>query len=258
MLDSPSQTSLNTSPTTDFGYKTIPLAEKTAHVGAVFHSVASKYDLMNDLMSCGMHRLWKKFAVELAHIRPGDKVLDVAGGTGDLSKAFAKRVGEKGKVTLLDINAAMLAVGRDRLIDAGLIENITVLQANAEMLPFAEDYFDCLSIAFGLRNVTDKLAALRSMYRVLKPGGRLLVLEFSKPVLKFLQTLYDRYSFDFLPKLGQWIANDAASYQYLVESIRRHPDQESLKSLILEAGFDQCEYHNLSGGIVALHRAWKF
>lgn len=258
MLDSSSQTSLNEPPTTDFGYKTIPLAEKTAHVGAVFHSVASKYDLMNDLMSCGMHRLWKKFTVELAYIRRGDKVLDVAGGTGDLSKAFAKRVGEKGKVTLLDINAAMLAVGRDRLIDAGLIENITVLQANAESLPFAENYFDCLSIAFGLRNVTDKLAALRSMYRVLKPGGRLLVLEFSKPVLNFLQSLYDRYSFDFLPKLGQWIANDAASYQYLVESIRRHPDQESLKSLILEAGFDQCEYHNLSGGIVALHRAWKF
>ncbi|WP_218814062.1 bifunctional demethylmenaquinone methyltransferase/2-methoxy-6-polyprenyl-1,4-benzoquinol methylase UbiE [Rickettsiella endosymbiont of Dermanyssus gallinae] len=258
MLDSPSQTSLNGSPTTDFGYKTIPLAEKTAQVGAVFHSVASKYDLMNDLMSCGMHRLWKKFTVELAQIRRGDKVLDVAGGTGDLSKAFAKRVGEKGKVTLLDINAAMLAVGRERLIDAGLIENITVLQANAEMLPFAEDYFDCLSIAFGLRNVTDKLAALRSMYRILKPGGRLLVLEFSKPVLNFLQILYDRYSFDFLPKLGQWIANDAASYQYLVESIRRHPDQESLKSLILEAGFDHCEYHNLSGGIVALHRAWKF
>ncbi len=244
--------------TTDFGYKTIPLAEKTAQVGAIFHSVASKYDLMNDLMSLGMHRLWKKFTVELSQIRPGEKVLDVAGGTGDLTKLFAKRVGEKGKVTLLDINAAMLEIGRNRLIDAGLIENIAVIQANAEELPFADDHFDGLSIGFGLRNVTDKKAALQSMYRVLKPGGRLFVLEFSKPMLSFLQTLYDRYSFDFLPKLGQWIANDRESYQYLVESIRRHPDQESLKSLILEVGFDQCEYHNLSAGIVALHRAWKF
>lgn len=258
MQDSIAKTSLHKSRTTDFGYKNIPFVEKTAQVSAVFHSVAAKYDLMNDLMSCGMHRLWKSFAVNLAHLRSGDKVLDVAGGTGDLSMAFAKRVGDKGKVTLLDINASMLAIGRDRLIDAGLIENITVIQANAEMLPLAGDYFDCLSIAFGLRNVTDKMAALKSMYRVLKPGGILLVLEFSKPVLNFLQVLYDRYSFDFLPKLGQWIANDAMSYQYLVESIRRHPNQEGLKSLILEAGFDQCEYHNLSGGIVALHRAWKF
>lgn len=257
MLDSPIQTPLITS-TTDFGYKTIPLSEKTAQVGAVFHSIASKYDLMNDLMSWGMHRLWKKFTVELAQIRKGEKVLDVAGGTGDLTKAFAKRVGEKGRVMLLDINAAMLAVGRDRLIDTALIDNVAVIQANAEALPFAEDYFDCQSIAFGLRNVTNKLYALQSMYRVLKPGGRLLVLEFSKPVLSFLQTAYDRYSFDFLPKLGQWIANDAASYQYLVESIRRHPDQESLKLLMFEAGFDHCEYYNLSGGIVALHRAWKF
>ena len=244
--------------TTDFGYKTIPCAEKTAQVGAVFHSVAAKYDLMNDLMSLGLHRLWKKFTLELSQTRSGDKVLDVAGGTGDLTQLFAKRVGEEGKVTLLDINAAMLQIGRDRLIDAALIENVFVIQANAEALPFDEDHFDCLSIAFGLRNVTDKLAALQSMYRVLKPGGRLLVLEFSKPILSPLRRLYDRYSFDLLPKLGEWIANDAASYQYLVESIRRHPDQESLKSLILDAGFDQCEYHNLSGGIVALHRAWKF
>lgn len=251
-------TSSDENKTTDFGYSTIPVTEKTAQVGAVFHSVASKYDLMNDLMSLGLHRIWKKFAVEISQIRSGEKVLDVAGGTADLTKLFVKRVGETGKVTLLDINAAMLEIGRDRLIDAALIENVEVIQANAEALPFADDHFDCLSIAFGLRNVTNKKAALQSMYRVLKPGGRLLVLEFSKPVLSFLQTLYDRYSFNFLPKLGQWIANDAASYQYLVESIRRHPDQEGLKSLILEAGFDQCEYYNLSAGIVALHRAWKF
>ncbi|RDH40547.1 MAG: bifunctional demethylmenaquinone methyltransferase/2-methoxy-6-polyprenyl-1,4-benzoquinol methylase UbiE [Candidatus Aquirickettsiella gammari] len=243
--------------TTDFGYKTIPLSEKTTRVAEIFQSVANQYDLMNDLMSLGLHRLWKKFALELAQLRPGDKVLDVAGGTGDLAKAFIKRVGTRGKVTLLDINAAMLKIGRDRLIDAGLID-IPAIQANAECLPFAEDSFDCLSIAFGLRNVTNKTNALKSMYRVLKPGGRLLVLEFSKPALGFLQSLYDSYSFEFLPKLGAWIANDEASYRYLVESIRRHPDQETLKSLILASGFDECEYHNLSGGIVALHRAWKF
>jgi demethylmenaquinone methyltransferase/2-methoxy-6-polyprenyl-1,4-benzoquinol methylase len=243
--------------TTDFGYKTIPLSEKTTRVAEIFQSVASQYDLMNDLMSLGLHRLWKKFALELAQLRPGDKVLDVAGGTGDLAKAFIKRVGTRGKVTLLDINAAMLKIGRDRLIDAGLID-IPAIQANAECLPFAEDSFDCLSIAFGLRNVTNKTSALKSMYRVLKPGGRLLVLEFSKPTLGFLQSLYDSYSFEFLPKLGAWIVNDEASYRYLVESIRRHPDQETLKSLILASGFDECEYHNLSGGIVALHRAWKF
>jgi demethylmenaquinone methyltransferase/2-methoxy-6-polyprenyl-1,4-benzoquinol methylase len=233
------------------------LSEKTTRVAEIFQSVASQYDLMNDLMSLGLHRLWKKFALELAQLRPGDKVLDVAGGTGDLAKAFIKRVGTRGKVTLLDINAAMLKIGRDRLIDAGLID-IPAIQANAECLPFAEDSFDCLSIAFGLRNVTNKTSALKSMYRVLKPGGRLLVLEFSKPTLGFLQSLYDSYSFEFLPKLGAWIVNDEASYRYLVESIRRHPDQETLKSLILASGFDECEYHNLSGGIVALHRAWKF
>jgi demethylmenaquinone methyltransferase/2-methoxy-6-polyprenyl-1,4-benzoquinol methylase len=244
--------------TTDFGYQTIPLAEKTAQVAAVFYSVAAKYDLMNDLMSLGMHRLWKKFTIFLSQTQLGDKVLDVAGGSGDLAKAFSKRVGEKGKVTLLDINMAMLQIGRDRLIDAGLIDICQALQANAEALPFADDYFDCLSIAFGLRNIAHKTVALQSMYRVLKPGGRLLVLEFSRPVLGLLRTLYDRYSFDLLPKLGQWIANDAPSYQYLVESIRRHPNQNGLRSLILEAGFDQCEYYNLSGGIVALHRAWKF
>ena len=259
MLNSPlTSTDTLSAETIDFGYKTIPRAEKTAQVGAVFHSVAAKYDLMNDLMSLGLHRLWKKLTLELSQVCPGDHVLDVAGGTGDITKLFAKRVGEKGRVTLLDINAAMLQIGRDRLIDAALIENVAVIQANAEALPFAEDQFDCLSIAFGLRNVTDKMAALQSMYHVLKPGGRLLVLEFSKAILSPLRSLYDRYSFDFLPKLGEWMVNDAASYQYLVESIRCHPDQENLKSLILDAGFDQCEYHNLSEGIVALHRAWKF
>ncbi|MFZ0219191.1 MAG: bifunctional demethylmenaquinone methyltransferase/2-methoxy-6-polyprenyl-1,4-benzoquinol methylase UbiE [Candidatus Aquirickettsiella sp.] len=242
---------------TDFGYQTIPLSDKNRRVGEVFQSVADKYDLMNDLMSFGLHRLWKKFAVELAQLRRGDSVLDVAGGTGDLIKTFTKHVGPQGKAILLDINATMLNVGRDRLLNLGLTE-VSVIQANAEYLPFADASFDCLSIAFGLRNVTHKKTALQSMYRVLKPGARLIVLEFSKPILGFLQNLYNRYSFDFLPKLGEWIANDEASYRYLVESIRRHPDQKTLQDLILAAGFDECEYYNLSGGIVALHRAWKF
>ena len=257
MPDSSSSFKMNEALTTDFGYQTIPLSEKNSRVGEVFQSVASKYDLMNDLMSFGLHRLWKKFAVQLAQLRRGDNVLDVAGGTGDLVKTLTKQIGPQGKAILLDINASMLNTGRDRLLNLGLTE-IKVIQANAEYLPFAEDSFDCLSIAFGLRNVTNKQTALQSMYQVLKPGGRLLVLEFSKPIVGFLQTLYDRYSFDFLPKLGEWIANDEASYRYLVESIRRHPDQKTLQTLILDAGFDECEYYNLSGGIVALHRAWKF
>lgn len=257
MSTSSSSIEMNEALTTDFGYQTIPLNEKNSRVGEVFQSVAGKYDLMNDLMSFGLHRLWKKFAVQLAQLRSGDNVLDVAGGTGDLIKAFAKHIGPQGKAVLLDINAAMLNIGRDRLLNSGFTE-INAIQANAEYLPFAEASFDCLSIAFGLRNVTNKQTALQSMYQVLKPGGRLLVLEFSKPILGFLQTLYDRYSFDFLPKLGEWIANDEASYRYLVESIRRHPDQKTLQTLILDAGFDECEYYNLSGGIVALHRAWKF
>jgi demethylmenaquinone methyltransferase / 2-methoxy-6-polyprenyl-1,4-benzoquinol methylase len=255
--DSSVSIKMNETFTTDFGYQTIPLSEKNSRVGEVFQSVATKYDLMNDLMSFGLHRLWKRFAVQLAQLRRGDSVLDVAGGTGDLVKALTKQIGPQGKPILLDINAAMLNIGRDRLLNSSLTE-INVIQANAENLPFAEASFDCLSIAFGLRNVTNKQTALQSMYQVLKPGGRLLVLEFSKPVLGFLQTLYDRYSFDFLPKLGGWIANDEASYRYLVESIRRHPDQKTLQAYILNAGFDECEYFNLSGGIVALHRAWKF
>lgn len=257
MPDSPSSIKMNETLTTDFGYQSIPVSEKNNRVAEVFQSVAGKYDLMNDLMSFGLHRLWKKFTVELSQLRKGDSVLDVAGGTGDLVKAFAKQIGPQGKAILLDINAAMLNIGRDRLLNSGFSE-ISSIQANAEYLPFAEASFDCLSIAFGLRNVTNKQTALKSMYQVLKPGGRLLVLEFSKPILGFLQNLYNRYSFDFLPKLGEWIANDKASYRYLVESIRRHPDQKTLQALILDTGFDECEYYNLSGGIVALHRAWKF
>lgn len=257
MLDSSSNSEMYKTSTTDFGYQNIPAKEKNNRVAEVFQSVAGKYDLMNDLMSLGLHRLWKKFTVELAQLRNGDNVLDVAGGTGDLIKAFMNKIGHEGNAILLDINEAMLNVGRDRLLNSGLTE-VKVIQANAEYLPFAESSFDCLSIAFGLRNVTHKEIALQAMCRVLKPGGRLLVLEFSKPILGVLQTLYDRYSFNFLPKLGAWIANDEVSYRYLVESIRRHPDQKSLQTLILNAGFDECEYYNLSGGIVALHRAWKF
>lgn len=257
MRNSSSSSKMHEILTTDFGYQNIPAHEKNNRVAEVFQSVAGKYDLMNDLMSFGLHRLWKKFTVELAQLCNGDSVLDVAGGTGDLIKAFMKKIGQEGNAVLLDINEAMLNVGRDRLLNTGLTE-VKVIQANAEYLPFAESSFDCLSIAFGLRNVTHKENALQSMYRVLKPAGRLLVLEFSKPILGFLEALYDRYSFDFLPKLGSWIANDEMSYRYLVESIRRHPDQKSLQTLILNAGFDECEYYNLSGGIVALHRAWKF
>lgn len=243
---------------THFGFQQVPLQDKVKKVAQVFNSVASQYDLMNDLMSMGVHRLWKQFLIQTSGVRSGHKILDLAGGTGDLTRMFAKQVGATGNVVLADINAAMLNVGRDRLIDEGLINNISYSQVNAEQLPFAENHFDRISIAFGLRNVTDKSKALASMYETLKPGGQLLVLEFSKPVLPLLNKLYDTYSFSFLPKLGAWIAGDAASYQYLVESIRMHPDQNTLKNMILEVGFDECEYHNLTGGIVALHRAWKY
>lgn len=247
-----------TSNHTHFGYQQVPIQDKVKKVAQVFNSVASQYDLMNDLMSMGVHRLWKHFLINLSATRPGHAVLDLAGGTGDLARMFAKQVGESGHVVLADINAAMLTIGRDRLIDAGLLNNVTYSQVNAEKLPFAANSFDRLSIAFGLRNVTDKSAALASMYETLKPGGQLLILEFSKPVLPLLNSLYDAYSFSVLPKLGAWITGDADSYQYLVESIRMHPDQNSLKNMALDAGFDECEYHNLSGGIVALHRAWKY
>lgn len=247
-----------TSSTTDFGYQQIPLIEKNQRVAAVFSSVATQYDLMNDLMSLGIHRFWKRFTVDLSNVRPGQQILDLAGGTGDLTYLFASRVGNQGNVCLGDINAKMLGVGRDRLLDRGLLNNVHYTQLNAEQLPFKKNYFDCISIAFGLRNVTSKEIALEQMAQVLKPGGRLLILEFSKPVIGFLEKIYDAYSFNVLPKLGRWITGDAESYQYLIESIRKHPDQETLKNMILAAGFDHCEYHNLSGGIVALHRAWKY
>lgn len=244
-------------PLTDFGYQQVPVNEKVQKVAAVFDSVAVRYDLMNDLMSLGIHRWWKQYTLMKANIRSGQWVLDVAGGTGDLAKQHIKNVGEKtGGVVLADINASMLQVGRERLLNDG-IANIQYVQANAECLPFQPNQFDCITIAFGLRNVTRKEAALESMYRILKPGGKLLVLEFSKPVLSILEKLYDQYSFNILPRLGRWITGDQGSYEYLVESIRMHPNQENLKAMIMTAGFDQCEYENLSGGIVALHCAYK-
>jgi demethylmenaquinone methyltransferase/2-methoxy-6-polyprenyl-1,4-benzoquinol methylase len=242
---------------TDFGFQSVPRPEKARRVRAVFDSVAARYDLMNDLMSVGAHRLWKRFALGLTQLRPGQKALDVAGGTGDLTAGMARQVGPDGLVLLTDINAAMLARGRNRLIDEGLVGNVRCLQANAEKLPFADDSFHCVTIGFGLRNVTDKAAALRSMRRVLRPGGQLLVLEFSKPVAA-IRPLYDAYSFHILPRLGQWVAQDEASYRYLAESIRMHPDQETLKGLMQEAGLEDCQYHNLSGGIVAVHRGYKY
>jgi demethylmenaquinone methyltransferase/2-methoxy-6-polyprenyl-1,4-benzoquinol methylase len=245
--------------TTHFGFDEIPASEKQGRVGGVFDSVASNYDLMNDVMSFGIHHLWKKFTLELCGLKAGHCVLDLAGGTGDLAIKQAIKVGESGRVYLADINAAMLQQGRDRVIDKGLVDRITPLQCNAEMLPFADNSFDCITIAFGLRNVTDKLKALSSMHRILKPGGRLCVLEFSKPVSEPLEKVYDFYSFKILPKLGEWIARDRASYQYLAESIRMHPDQEALKNMMTDgAGFDEVNVYNLTGGIVALHRAFKY
>jgi len=247
----------STSDKTHFGYQEVPLQEKAQRVRGVFDSVATNYDLMNDVMSLGIHRIWKRFTLEMSGLRKGNRVLDVAGGTGDLTKLFADRVGQEGELFLSDINNSMLSIGRDRLIDSGVSGNIHYVQANAEMLPFRDNYFDCISIGFGLRNVTDKDAALRSMYRILKPGGRLLVLEFSKPVLPGLGKMYDLYSFKFLPAMGKLIARDADSYQYLAESIRMHPDQDTLKGMMQQAGFERCEYHNLTGGIVALHKGYK-
>lgn len=243
--------------TTHFGFETVNKAEKQEKVADVFHSVAAKYDIMNDLMSFGIHRLWKRFAIGLSGVRSGQQVLDIAGGTGDLAKVFSREVGSTGRVVLSDINSSMLAVGRDRLIDAGCM-NVDYVLANAEDLsPFEDNRFDLVTISFGLRNVTDKDAALRSMYRVLKPGGRLLVLEFSKPVFEPLSKLYDMYSFTALPMMGKLVAGDAESYKYLAESIRMHPSQQTLKSMMETAGFVQCDYHNLTAGIVALHRGFK-
>ena len=240
--------------TTHFGYKTVKTEEKAEKVAEVFHSVASSYDLMNDLMSAGIHRLWKRMTIEMSGVRRGHKVLDIAGGTGDLAAKFSRIVGSEGQVVLADINDSMLKVGRDRLMDRGVVSNIQFAQANAQYLPFPDNTFDLITIAFGLRNVTDKAMALRSMNRVLKPGGKLLVLEFSKPTSPLLSKIYDSYSFNVLPKLGQLFASDSDSYQYLAESIRMHPDQESLKNMVEQAGFSNCDYHNMTGGIVALHR----
>ncbi|AWF40485.1 bifunctional demethylmenaquinone methyltransferase/2-methoxy-6-polyprenyl-1,4-benzoquinol methylase UbiE [Proteus mirabilis] len=244
--------------TTDFGFQTVDKDEKQTMVAKVFHSVASKYDLMNDLMSFGIHRVWKRYTIEASGVRRNQRVLDLAGGTGDLTAKFSRLVGENGEVVLADINDSMLKMGRDKLRDHGIVGNVSYVQANAEELPFPDDYFDCITISFGLRNVTDKAKALRSMFRVLKPGGRLLVLEFSKPVLDPLSKIYDAYSFHILPRIGQVIVNDADSYRYLTESIRMHPDQETLKGMMEEAGFDQVSYTNMTGGIVALHKGFKF
>jgi demethylmenaquinone methyltransferase/2-methoxy-6-polyprenyl-1,4-benzoquinol methylase len=240
---------------THFGFKTVDESEKAGKVAEVFHSVAKKYDVMNDLMSGGMHRVWKHFTLNTAGVKSGDKVLDIAGGTGDLSRGWVQRVGKSGEVWLTDINSSMLTVGRDRLLDEGIV--LPVALADGEKLPFPDNYFNLVSVAFGLRNMTHKDAALKEMHRVLKPGGKLLVLEFSK-VWKPLSPFYDLYSFKALPIMGKLVANDAESYQYLAESIRMHPDQETLKQMMLDAGFGKVDYHNLSAGVVALHKGYKF
>ncbi len=241
---------------THFGYKTVSAEDKAGMVRGVFDSVAENYDVMNDLMSAGLHRLWKRFTIDQAAIKPGNVVLDLAGGTGDLAKEFSRKVGKDGHVILADINAAMLQQGRSRLIDAGIAGNVTIAQVDAQALPFDSGTFDCITMAFGLRNVTDKDAALASMFRVLKPGGKAMILEFSKPD-DAVKPAYDLYSFKVLPTLGKLVANDAESYQYLAESIRMHPDQETLKSMMEEAGFERCRFHNLAAGIVALHIGYR-
>ena len=244
--------------TTHFGFQDVPISQKAEKVRGVFNSVAHKYDVMNDAMSFGVHRMWKRFALRQTGLKPGDIALDCAGGTGDLSLGLAKQVGETGTVVLSDINAEMLSHGREKLENKGWLKPIAYAQLDVEHIPFPDHTFDCVTIGFGLRNVTDKAAGLLEMYRVLKPGGRLLVLEFSKPLLPALGKLYDVYSFNILPKLGEWIAKDRESYQYLAESIRKHPDQETLKEMVLDAGFDHCSYQNMSGGIVSLHTGYKY
>ncbi len=241
---------------TDFGFEKVPRAEKSRRVREVFDSVSARYDLMNDLMSFGIHRLWKRHFVELAALRPGQHVLDLAGGTGDIARLVAGRTAPEGRVVAADINAAMLARGRERLLDAG-VAGVEFVQADAESLPFPGNTFDAVTIAFGLRNVTDKSAALAEMFRVLKPGGRTLVLEFSKPVIPVLSKAYDAFSFGVLPGLGRLVTGDADSYRYLTESIRMHPDQPSLRTMMEDAGFERCDWLDLSGGIVAIHRGYR-
>jgi demethylmenaquinone methyltransferase/2-methoxy-6-polyprenyl-1,4-benzoquinol methylase len=243
--------------TVDFGFEKVALTDKAARVHSVFASVAPKYDIMNDLMSLGVHRLWKQFTLSLTGLKSGQRALDVAGGTGDLAAGLLRQVGKSGRVVLSDINPNMLEIGRDRLLDKGFVGNVECIVADAQALPFEENSFDCVTIGFGLRNVTDKAAALKSMHRVLKPGGQLLVLEFSTPVAPGLKPIYDAYSFKVLPLLGRLVANDEASYRYLAESIRMHPDQETLLQMLRAAGFAQARYHNLTGGIVAVHRGFK-
>jgi demethylmenaquinone methyltransferase/2-methoxy-6-polyprenyl-1,4-benzoquinol methylase len=243
---------------TDFGFQRVPWREKARRVRGVFDSVADRYDLMNDLMSAGAHRLWKQFTLSLTGLRSGDVALDIAGGTGDLAAGLARQVGKPGLVVLADVNANMLQHGRDRLTNRAVVGNVQYVQADAERLPFADASFDCVTIGFGLRNVTDKATALIAMRRVLKPGGQLLVLEFSQPVLPALSRIYDVYSFNVLPWLGRAVAGDAESYRYLAESIRRHPDQQGLIELMKTAGLESCRYHNLMGGIVAVHRGYRY
>ncbi len=249
---------MSNSTKTHFGFKEVNVDEKQSLVGDVFHSVAQNYDLMNDAMSLGVHRAWKWFTVAQSDVGAGDQVLDLASGSGDLAIKFAKKVGPEGHVFVTDINESMLAEGRRRLTDAGIVANVDYKIVNAEQLPFADNQFDCISISFGLRNVTHKDTALKEMVRCLKPGGRVLVLEFSQPTNSTFRSVYDAYSFNVIPKLGELLARDRESYQYLVESIRKHPNQEDLKAMMLEAGFDRVRYHNLTGGIVALHIGYKY
>lgn len=242
--------------TTHFGYKEVPTEDKEKLVKGVFDSVASNYDLMNDVMSFGIHRLWKQYAIDIANVKKGDAILDLASGTGDLIKLYHKKIGNSGRIVSSDINEAMLDEGKRNLMNSGVL-GIEFVQANAEKLPFENNSFDLVSIAFGLRNVTDKDKALSEMCRVLKPGGVLIVLEFSKTTNPVLEKIYDAYSFNLIPKFGSWFAGDEDSYQYLAESIRKHPDQETLKQMIIDAGFDMCEYQNLTGGVVAIHKGIK-
>ncbi len=243
--------------TTHFGYSEVKWEDKASRVSQVFDSVASRYDIMNDLMSMGVHRMWKRFTVDLACVQRNEMVLDLACGSGDLAAAMSRRLGPRGGMVMADYNAAMLAQGRDRMLNEGRAEQVRFVQADAEALPFVDECMDCITIGFGLRNVRDKARALASMWRVLKPGGRLLILEFSQPVNPVLAKIYDTYSFEVLPRLGQAIANDAESYRYLAESIRMHPDQPTLLRMLDEAGFERTQYYNLTGGIVAVHRGYK-